>query len=138
MFTTCTVPEPAAFVASPFSAAGPPHAATPPPAPPTAASDVAVRDMNARRVERPPPMSSLCITIVSPPVSGARSRAVDRRGVPRDQESLEQDHGEVEQEAEEGEHEDHREQRLGLQVVEARGDPVAPALCAAHVPPAAR
>ena len=68
MFTTCTVPEPAALVASPFSAAGLPHAASSPPAPPTAASDVAVRDMNARRVEPPPPMSSLCITIVSPPV----------------------------------------------------------------------
>ena len=64
MFTTCTVPEPAAFVAAPFSAAGLPHAASSPPAPLTAASVPADRVTNARRVERPPPMSPVCITIV--------------------------------------------------------------------------
>src|SRR6185312_10162990 len=115
MLTTCTVPELAAFVASPFWAAGLPHAASSPLAPLTAASVPAERVMNTRRVERPSPTSPVCITIVCLlPSSGAGSRAVDRRGVPRDEEALEHDHGEVEQEAEEGEHEDHREQRLGL------------------------
>src|SRR4051794_14617669 len=98
MFTTCTVPELAALVAAPFCAAGLPHAASSPLAPLTAASVPAERVMNARRVERPSPSSPVCITIVSPPASGACSRAVDRRGVPRDQEALEHDDGEVEQE----------------------------------------
>ncbi len=64
MFTTCTVPELAAFVAAPFCAAGLPHAASSPLAPLTAASVPAERVMKARRVDRVPPMSPVCTTIV--------------------------------------------------------------------------
>src|SRR6266540_7048803 len=129
MFTTCTVPELADFVAAPFSAAGLPQAASRPPAPLSAANVPAVLPMNARRVVPASPVSTICLLLPS----GACSRAVDRRVVPRDQESLEHDDGEVQQEAEEGEHEDHREQRLGLQVVQARDDPIAETLVPAEV-----
>src|SRR5919197_391578 len=121
MFTTCTVPELADLVACPFCAAGLPHAASRPPAPLSAANVPAVLPMNARRVVRV--SVSWTISLLLP--SGTCSGAVDRRVVPRDQEALEHDDGEVQQEAEQRQHEDHREQRLGLQVVQARDDPVA-------------
>ena len=63
MFTTCTVPELAAFVALPLSAAGLPHAASRPPAPLTAASVPADRAMKARRVERACSRSPVSLTI---------------------------------------------------------------------------
>jgi hypothetical protein len=53
--------------------------------------------------------------------------------VPRDQEPLQRHDGEIEQEPEEREHEDHGEQRLGLEVVQARHDAVAEAVVTAEV-----
>src|SRR5689334_9977422 len=122
MLTTCTVPLLAACVAAPFCAAGLPQAASTPPAPLSAASVPADLPMNERRVERTCPTSTIRFVLPSP--SGACSRAVDRRVVPRDQESLEDDDREVQKEAEERQHEDDREQRLGLEVVQARHDSV--------------
>src|SRR5919197_2871842 len=121
MLTTCTVPELAALVAVPLSAAGLPHAASRPPAPLSAANVPAVLPMNARRVVRVSPSWTMSLLLPS----GTCSGAVDRGVVPRDQEPLERDDGEVQQEAEKRQHEDHREERLGLQVVQARHDPVA-------------
>src|SRR4051794_35667842 len=69
----------------------------------------------------------------SPASSCAGCRVVDRRGVPRDEEPLQPDHSQVEDEPEQREAEDHREQPLGLQVVQARDDLVPEPLVAAEV-----
>src|SRR6476659_1183273 len=124
-----------------------PASSTPPPL--NAANAPAARPMNARRVENGPPTSasasSPCSeltftmtcssrrTCLACPPSRARPRVIDRRVVPRDQEPLQRHHGQVEQEPEEREHEDHGEERLRLEVVEARHDPVAEPLIAAEV-----
>src|SRR5215813_13544968 len=136
MLITWTVPDalPLPEVFDALSAAGLPQAASRPPAPPTAASVPADFVMKARRVDRDgtPPV---CMTIFSPPgvTSGAGPGAVDRRVVPRDEEPLQRDDREIEQEAEERQHEDDREQRLGFQVVQAGDDAVAEALVPTQV-----
>src|ERR1700754_3030747 len=124
----------------------PPHAAISMLPPLTAANAPAARPMNARRVVpmlSSMPCSRLYLTISCTsrrccgpaPLSCARPRAVDRGVVPRDQEPLQRHDGEIEQEPEQREHEDHREQRLGLEVFQAGHDPVAEAVVAAEVLP---
>src|SRR5215218_3694636 len=62
-----------------------------------------------------------------------RRRTRRRRGVPRDQEPLQRHHGQVQDEAEERQAEDHGEQPLRLEVVEARHDLVAEPLVPAEI-----
>src|SRR3954452_6983512 len=119
----------------------PPHAAISTLPPLMAANAPAARPMNARRVVPSMSCSELTLTITCSsrrccgpaPLSCARPRVVDRRVVPRDQEPLQRHDGEVEQEPEEREHEDHGEQRFGLEVVQARHDAVAEAVVAPEV-----
>src|SRR5262245_50904701 len=124
MLTTCTVDEP--FFAPPpdvlsLELLSLPHAASRALAPLTAATPPAALPMNARRVDgangsrgsfiAPPFLAhpvGPCF-VPAPLPSSARPRAVDRRVVPRDEEPLERDDRQVQQEAEERQHQDHRE-----------------------------
>src|SRR5262245_51855190 len=138
MFTTCTVDEP---FFEPLDVLPPellslPHAASRALAPLTAATPPAALPMNARRVDgangsrgsfiAPPflPHRVGPCFVPAPLPSSARPRAADRRVVPRNEEPLKRDDRQVEEEAEQRQHQDHREQRLGLEVVQARDDPV--------------
>src|SRR4051812_10816418 len=82
MFTTCTVPEPAALVGSPFSAAGLPHAARAPPPPPPPSPGPPAPPPGRPPPPPPPPGRGPPPPATKPPPAGTPPRRCPRSASP--------------------------------------------------------